>query len=401
VLGLPTYNDAATIAVAAKAVQAALGRRESALVVLADSGSNDATRSIIERAVPPDRLVSVQVDAGPDVGDLPYHGHIGRLRALAAILTEARHLDAAACAVLDVASPAHADDWIDRLVTPVLDDGYEFASPHSPRRPHEGAVTKGIVYPVVRALYGHRLRQPAASEFCCSGRLVSHYLDQEYWHVEGGRTGIDLWLSTTALADRFRACEVELSRPTRPPPQGVDLGTTLVQVIGALFADLVQRESVWQRVRGSSPLPVVGTADVPPAEEHSAPPPGHATTLLDAFRFGYRELRDVWTWVLPPRTLVALRRLSDASSGPRRFDDELWASVIYDFAIGYAQQVLPRDQLLRSLTPLYSGWLGALLLETAGSSATEIDTRLEALCVAFEALKRELIARWRWPERLR
>jgi hypothetical protein len=400
VLGLPTYNDGATAAAAASALRGPLERWPSARVVLADGGSRDTTRSSVRHSVPPERLTELNVDPGPAIGDLPYHGHVGRLRAFEALFTEARRVDADVCVVLDVANPATVADWIDRLVVPVLDEQYDFVAPHSPRRPHEGAMTKGIVYPLVRALYGQRMRQPAASEFGCSRRLVAHYLAQDYWTLEGGRTGIDLWLSTTALADGFRACEAEVgARPVTHPRAGVDLGTALVQVLGALFADLARRVSVWQRIRGSSPLPVVGPP-APPHDDGDAQTQ-HAAPLLEAFRLGSRELRDVWTWVLPPRTLVELRRLAAMPPDQCRFDDELWAGIVYDFAIGHAQQVLPREQLLRSFTPLYSGWLGCLLLETAASSSVEMEARLEGIGGAFETTKRHLIARWRWPERLR
>jgi hypothetical protein len=53
------------------------------------------------------------------------------------------------------------------------------------------------------------------------------------------------------------------------------------------------------------------------------------------------------------------------------------------------------------LTPLYSGWLASFVLQTSGASPQTVDAQLEQLCLAFEAEKRHLISRWRWPERLR
>jgi hypothetical protein len=123
--------------------------------------------------------------------------------------------------------------------------------------------------------------------------------------------------------------------------------------------------------------------------------------LIRAYRLGYRELRDIWTWVLPPRTIVGLGRLVNGPMKQFRLDDELWARVVYDFAMGYRLRVLPRDHLLRSLVPLYSGWLASFVLEVQESSPEETDRRVERLAAAFEAEKGYLISRWRWPERLR
>ena len=83
---------------------------------------------------------------------------------------------------------------------------------------------------------------------------------------------------------------------------------------------------------------------------------------MESFRLGYRELREIWTWVLPPRTIVELRKLTEAVPDRFRFDDRLWASIVYDFALGYSLRVMPRDHLLRSLTPLYTGWLASFVL---------------------------------------
>jgi hypothetical protein len=123
--------------------------------------------------------------------------------------------------------------------------------------------------------------------------------------------------------------------------------------------------------------------------------------LIEAFRLGDRELREVWSWILPPRTLVELRRLANGAAAAFRFDDELWARVVYDFAVGYRLRVLPKDHLLRSLVPLYSGWLASFALQVGHLDADRAEARVEDLAAAFERQKPYLISRWRWPERLR
>ena len=82
-----------------------------------------------------------------------------------------------------------------------------------------------------------------------------------------------------------------------------------------------------------------------------------------------------------------------------RCSDELWARIIYDFALGHHLRVIPRDHLLGALTPLYLGWLASFALETGEATPQEAEGRLEKLCLAFEAQKPYLISRWRWPDR--
>ena len=83
------------------------------------------------------------------------------------------------------------------------------------------------------------------------------------------------------------------------------------------------------------------------------PPPRDidATELIDAFRLGYSALRDVWAWILPPRTILQLKRLADTPAPQFRVPDEIWDRIIYDFALGHRVRALPRDHLLGSLTP--------------------------------------------------
>jgi hypothetical protein len=105
--------------------------------------------------------------------------------------------------------------------------------------------------------------------------------------------------------------------------------------------------------------------------------------------------------VLPPRTIVDLGRLVALPPSQFRLDDELWARVVYDFALGYRLRVLPRDHLLRSIVPLYSGWLASFIRQVRHASTEAVDQCVESLCTVFEQQKSYLISRSRWPERLR
>jgi hypothetical protein len=401
VVALTSYNDVSTIGGVIRALRDGLERyfaSSATRFVLADAGSTDGTREAVRGVMEPAALVDVALDGGPRLGELPYHGHPARAAALRAILQTARRLNASACAVIDASLHTVEPEWIERLIAPVLTEGFDYVSPYYAHHVNDGAITRSIVYPMFRALYGVRLHQPAATEFACSGRLVAYYLEQDFWDVELAPVGIDLWLSVAAACGEFRLCETALGpRGATSRGTAADLSTTVAQVVGALFGDMEQRVDVWQRVRGSDAIPMFGTVPVSAPEALSLNVDG----LMESFRLGYRELREIWTWVLPPRTIVELRKLTDSQPDRFRFDDRLWASVVYDFALGYSLRVMPIGHLLRSLTPLYTGWLASFVLEMRGATLAQIHERVEQLCVGFESEKRHLISRWRWPERLR
>jgi glucosylglycerate synthase len=401
VVALTSHNDVRTIGRMARTIRDGLGRSfatNTVRFVLADAGSTDGTRDVVRDIVGSSSLVEVEYERGPRLGEELFHGHPRHAAAVRAILQAAQRLEAKACVVIDAGVPTVEPEWVERFIAPVLTGGFDYVSPYYLRHLNEGAITKAIVYPMFRALYGIRLRQPAASEFACSGRLVAHYLEQEFWDLEQASVGIDLWLAVAAVCGEFRTCEAVLGvRGQTSHVAPIDLSTTLMQVLDALFSDLEHRADIWQRVRGSVAVPIFGK--VPEAEPSA--PPLDIDGLMESFRLGYRELREVWTWVLPPRTIVELRKLTVMAPDRFRFDDRLWASIIYDFALGYTFRVLPRDHLLRSLTPLYSGWLASFVLQLGGSNAAQIEERVAEICTGFESEKRYLISRWRWPERLR
>jgi hypothetical protein len=400
VVGLLSHNDARTAHAVAAAVREGCARLGVATTVIwADSGSTDDTVPCMRAAM--QGLAMTEVEARTSTTDLlegPYHGIPGKARALHAVLGAAAAAGSRACLVLD-AGAAVAPHWIEGLAAPVLTEGADFVSPYFHRAPHEGALTRGIVYPFVRALYGVRLRQPAAAEFACSPRLLAHVLDEDLWEVEGSQTAIDVWLTTSALASESRLVEAMLGvRPPAPPgEEAPDLTTTIRQVLGALFVDMDGRVDRWTRVRGSVAVPVYRAAPAEPSPARGA----DLDQLLRSFRLGYRELRDVWTWALPPKVIVDLGKLAEAAPASFRLEDELWARIVYDFALAHRLRVLPRDHLLGSMVPLYLGWLASFLLSIGSGDEAAVDARVEDVGAAFEGQKSYLIARWRWPERIR
>ena len=402
IVGIASYNNADTIGDLARAVSAGLapyGARAS--IVVADGGSTDQTVRRVHEAVADSCAVTTVEYSRPTVIDplrTPYHGLVGRPAAIRAILRTAQDRQAKACAFVDGSLTSLTPDWVARLIDPVVIEACDYVSPHYLRHVHEGAITKCIVYPLFRALYGLRVREPSASEFACSSQFVQHVLDQGFWEAEGAQTGIDFWLATAAATNGFRACESAFGARTHAPRADMpDVSTTLVQVVGPVFSDIEARADAWQRVRRSVAVPLFGDPPTPGA----TPADIDIEQMLETFRLGYHALRDVWAWVVQPRTILQLKRLADTPTDKFRLDDELWTQVVYDFALAYRLHSMPREHLLGSLSPLYRGWLAGFIMEVRNSPPADADQRLDQLSVMFERKKPYLISGWRWPERFR
>ena len=57
------------------------------------------------------------------------------------------------------------------------------------RHKFDGTITNGIVYPLTRALYGRRIRQPIGGDFGFSGELARVYLAKPVWGTDVARSG--------------------------------------------------------------------------------------------------------------------------------------------------------------------------------------------------------------------
>jgi len=400
-VGLVTYNHARAAEAIGQTVRTVLSARPAASahrILVADAGSQDGTLERLRGAIGGGELVEVPFTAQTgDVLDLPYHGMPGRARALRAILREAADGGAQACVVLDAATAAAGPAAAEALCRAATELEADFITPRYARHPLSGALIHGVVYPLFRALYGARIRYPAASDFACSPRLLQATLADPIWETERGQSGIDLWLSATAAAGGFRLGQVPVEPMAREERDAVDLATTVRQILGFLFTDMERRVPAWQRVRGSRGVASLGEPTGAPA----GPPDVHVAQLVDSFRFGWRELQDVWAEVLPPLAILQWRRLASARPDGFRVEDALWARTVYDFAMGHRLRVIARDHLLQSLAPLYLAWLASFAGEVRQAPAAAGEERIERLCLAFETEKPYLISLWRWPERFR
>ena len=163
----------------------------------------------------------------------------------------------------------------------------------------------------------------------------------------------------------------------------------IAQTIGAAFTVMERHGDLWLEVRGSEPIGTIGEP-VPPGV---APMTIDVERMQDAFRQGARDLTAIWELILAPDTLAEV--LSLDSEGPLRFGDDLWARVVYDFALGHHWSVVYRDHLLRSLVPLYLGRTAAFVLATRQRDAAAVESGLDAVAAAFARQKSYLLDRWR------
>lgn len=390
-VGLLTYNNAETLGGVLDAVSAGLARYfggARAALIAADAGSSDDTRERVAGTALPAIVVEHEAPAGERVA-VPFHGVPGRGAALRATFDVAQRVGARALVLLEADAISATPEWVERLAAPVLDGKADFVAPAYARHRWEGTITRLLLSPLVRALYGRRLQQPFGGQQALSARLVEHLLIHPKWSWTGADVH-DLWITGTAIADGFSVWETWLGRHlVRSRTRTTDLPAMIAQTLGAAFTVMERHGDLWLEVRGSEPIAAVGE----PAPLGVEPMTVDVDGMLEAFRLGLRDLTTIWEAILAPDTLSEVLALE--SGGRIRFPDDLWARVVYDFALGHHYAVVHRDHLLRSLTPLYLGRTAAFVTATRALGAAASQTQLDQVGAAFERQKPYLVEHWR------
>ena len=313
-----------------------------------------------------------------------------------AVLSVGGRIGARACVVIATDIATVDSDWVDRLVRPALEMQFDLVTPRYARHKWEGLINRSILAPLCRSLYGKRAQNPMGPDLGLSGNLTRAILEDPAATRRVSGSGYPVAsLMAAAVRGNFQVCEAHLGARHRPPADWMNLSSLLADVLAPVFLDMEWNAALWQRVRGSQPIPVQDSPE--PAPQESGPVDVHR--LIDSFQLGAGSLGDVWSLVLPPKSLFEIRKLSRLTEAQFRMSDDLWASIVYDFALAHRVRTINRDHLLRSFTPLYLGWIASYALEMEAATPPAVDARLERLARAFEAGKPYLVSRWRWPDR--
>jgi glucosylglycerate synthase len=385
-VAVTALNQARTAPPVVDAVVTGLARGlagRKAAVLFVDGGSQDGTFEAVEGRT--------LAEPGVPVASARITGRPGRGRAVVAALAAARHMGARAAGVVDAGLVSTGPEWVERLLGPILQGEADYVSPAYGRAITEGTLTTNLLAPLLRSLFGKRLLEVLGACAGVSAALLERLPPAEEWDEPTGQ-GAEARLLGEALAGQHTIIEVHLGRKQLDPGTAPgDLAHTLVDAVGPVFRLMERHAAEWQDVRGSVPVPRRGE----PASVTGSAGEVRPDRMVRAFHLGLKDLLPLWEQILVDETLGQLYPLGLLGPDDFRFSPPLWARVIADFAVAYHERRLPREHLLRALTPLYLGRVAAFVLETQAGNLSRAADALERVGLAFEAEKAALSARWR------
>jgi glycosyltransferase involved in cell wall biosynthesis len=401
-VGIPAFNNAATIGRVVTAVEAGIRKffpELRAVIVVSDGGSEDGTLDAAMAGGVGEDAERYLVDPKspePEKVGFAYRGIPGKGSAFRSVFEVARQLSTRSCAVVDSDLRSITPAWLDALLTPVVHHGYGFVAPVYERHRFDGTITNSIAYPVTTALYGARLRQPIGGEFAFSGDLAAAYADEDVWETDVARFGIDIWMTTVAVVEGARVCQANLGAKIHDPKDpGAQLGPMFRQVVGSLFALAGKYRERWTAV-GPDDLvepPTFGMRAAYAAE----PVEVSLSGLTWRFVEGYVHNQGTWRKVMTPETFAGVMdAISTAAVDPRgfRLPAEAWLRIVYDYLIAYNDRRVDPGALLDSLIPLYFARTASWIQEVADLSNDEAEREVERYVDVAVDLKQYLVRRW-------
>jgi hypothetical protein len=376
------------------------GQKLLALLAPMPSDQLDTVITNLASAFPEETLIiatpdAPAADAYPNLGIVPSPATNSSWNLSAAEFVNAHRLasenDAHAILMLGPGSSSLDSSALSKLANAVITDSTDLSVPRYELPPNAGLINSAILYPLTRSLFANRVRFPLAIDLGLSLRMAERLAAAGQRFSSVNQNESLLWPINEAAVSGYSVGEFDVGARATPQPAGVHINAILASVTGSLFADIDTKAAFWQRAR---PLPQANGIVHRVLSADAAP---DIAPMLEAFRLAYTNLQEIWSLVLPPNSLIGLKRLSAADSATFQMPNSLWARIVFDFLLAYRLRTINRGHLLGALIPLYLAWVASHINIVA--AGTDPERHIEAVAAAFEADKPYLVSRWRWPDR--
>ena len=386
IVGIPSYNEADAIAYPTDVAGRGLTeyfRDKKSVIINVDNSSPDGTKDAFLNT--PTMVPKIYIST-PE-------GTKGKGNNLRNLFEAAVELQAKAVVVVDADLKSITPQWIQYLGEPLF-SGFNYVSPIYVRHKYDGSITNHIAYPMLRTLFGLRVRQPIGGDFGFCGRMARCFLSEKLWNDKIANFGIDIWMTTTAIARRFKVCQTFLGSPkthrTKDPAK--DLGPMFRQVIMTFFDLMIDFEYLWKDTGSSLPSNIFGFGlgvDEKPPEVRV-----NMDALYDSFMSGFDRYEQLWKKIIPQPVLIEVNKARKLSREQFYYHSDLWARILFSFAIAYRNDVIPREQILDAMIPFYHSRILSFVNKTYHMDIRECEEYFESIVRVFEREKYYLIQRW-------
>lgn len=388
VVGIPSYNEAATIAYLTQ--QAAIGLKRyfsnmDSVIINCDNNSPDGTK---------DAFMNTETSGVPKMYVSTPAGVKGKGNNFRNLFKKVSELQAKAIVVVDADLKSITPRWIKNLGEPLFND-FHYVAPLYVRHKYDGTITNNIAYPISRCLYGRRVRQPIGGDFGFSGDMAEVYMKNSLWNENVSEFGIDIWMTTLAMNEGIPICQAFMGRPKvhKPKDPSADLGPMFRQVVSTIFDLMIAYSDKWMSIKWSKPTAIFGFG----LGEVEMPPPVEVNKerLYKRFRDGFTNNSEIYRTIFSMKNFQKLGEIACLDMEHFEIPLALWAKMLFDFALIYHRERKMRHKAIEVLIPLYYGMTLSFVNKTEGMSIQQAEDFIEDMCSIFEQTKPYLVDRFK------
>jgi hypothetical protein len=370
-VGISTKNCADTIAKVMRAVDRGLEEffpDRRSLIVVSDGFSTDGTQHIASRVETHAEKLVIEQGGGPGKGN-----------GVRTVLRIAQSRQSKAVALVDGDLISIKPQWIKLLIQPIL-DGKDLVVPFYIRHRYDGVITNQLVFPLVSALFGVRIRQPIGGEYGLSAKLTERLLIHKLFPQD---FGIDIFITLVGICEGAKIVEAALGvKEHESTKQYTNPEELLVpmfyQVIGELFELIYYYKGYIKEFTEVKRVKMVGKQ----LRERPAEIRVDKENLLKRFREGYEKIKTE-----NKGELIKLKNKVNEGLECFSFPLELWVQAVYSAINSFK---FKDSQVLDILRVLWQGRFLSFVLETETMSDEEAEAYIQGQLNAFVKYRRML-----------
>ncbi len=379
IVGIPSLNEADNIAFVAR--QIALGLKKyfpthSAVIINVDNNSMDGTKEAF---------------LGAETGNIPKkyisteEAIVGKGNNMRNLFVEVVQRKAKAIVVVDADLKSVTPEWVKTLATPIL-EGYDYTTPIYSRNEYDGTITNHITYPLIYSLFKANIRQPIGGDFSFSPKMTRYWLGMA-WEKDTRQYGIDIFMTTSALLNGFKVCQVALGSKVHKP-SAPKLGAMFTQVITTLFSNISKFSNVWMDKNSNKECPVLGNSSYKEPQGLSVDYKG----IKKASFAGFLENERIISSILSPAHYNITKKMY--LTGRWNIGPELWAKKLYDFI--YAYEISEnKEEIVEALKPLYFARVASFYRQTMDMSHQESEEKILKQAKQFQRTREYLVKKFK------
>ncbi len=387
VVGIPSYNEVETITypvdVASRGIMQFFPEKK-AVIINVDNNSPDGTKEAFLNT--PTKVPKVYISTPPGVK--------GKGNNFLNLFKASVELGAKAIIVVDADLKSITPGWIRYLGEPLM-GRFDYVTPIYVRHKYDGTITNHIAYPMLRTLFGLRVRQPIGGDFGFSGKLARAFLAEKLWNDKIAHFGVDVWMTTIAISRHFNVCQAFLGTPKvhRAKDPAADLSIMFKQVVSTLFDLMIDFEYLWKDTNESRPSSIygfgLGVDEKPPSVEVST------EKLYQSFQHGFKKYGNIWNQIIALPEMMELNKIKNIKEIDKfYYPSNLWARVLFSFAVAYKNNEIDRDTIVEALIPFYHSRVLTFVNHTKDLETRESEEYLENINRIFETEKYYLLEKW-------